>query len=266
MGLAVGKVLFTDENSYEGKFFSELLNSPAIILDLPNAYSTKFFLNRIPRLYFWVMILECYVGIILLLKKEYLKLLWQLGTIIFFLIVTLLTYNKGDSDMMMERAFMPLALFICLPFLKETLQTASRYQYVKITFLIAIITFSFIRIYSQGMKFRERTRFNQELLAKTAKLPNRKFIVQISELQKYHIAYWSYSFETLMLSTITKDIPTQTIFPANDTNKYLKYSEEAGNIFLGADFWLEWEIDNLNHKYFNLSTELPYAIIKTDEF
>lgn len=266
MGLTVGKVLFTDENSYEGKFFSELLNSPAIILDLPNAYSTKFFLNRIPRLYFWVMILECYVGIILLLKKEYLKLLWQLGTIIFFLIVTLLTYNKGDSDMMMERAFMPLALFICLPFLKETLQTASRYQYVKITFLIAIITFSFIRIYSQGMKFRERTRFNQELLAKTAKLPNRKFIVQISELQKYHIAYWSYSFETLMLSTITKDIPTQTIFPANDTNKYLKYTEGAGNIFLGADFWLEWEIDNLNHKYFNLSTELPYAIIKTDEF
>lgn len=265
VGLAIGKVLLTDENSYEGKFFSELLNSPAIILDLPFAYSTKFFLNRIPRLYFWVMVLECCLVIILLFKKEYLKLFWQLGIIGFFLTITLLTYNKGDSDMMMERAFMPLALFICLPVLNEILENNNRFKYAKIVFLITIITFSFHRIYSQGMKFRERTRFNQELLAKTSKLPNRKFIVKIDELQKHQIIYWSYTFETLMLSTITATTPTQTIFPANNTEALSKYTENATDIFLGTDFWLEWGIDHLNQKYFNLSTELPYAIIKIDE-
>jgi hypothetical protein len=122
------------------------------------------------------------------------------------------------------------------------------------------------RIYGQGKAFRERIRFNQELLAKTAKLPNRKFIIQSSELQQRYYTYWSHSFETLMLSSITADIPVQTIFPANDPESLKKYTDEnVKDVFLGADFWLEWGIDNLNQKYFKLSKELPYAVVKIDE-
>jgi hypothetical protein len=265
IGFAVGKVLLTDENSYEGKIFSELFHSPAILFDLPFAYSTKFFVTRMFKLYLWIMILELLLIIYLGFKKEYQKLLWQLGTIAFFMLITLLTYNKGDSDMMMERAFMPLALFICVPLLNETLEADKQFRYFKLIFLAVVISFSFNRIYLQGKVFRERTRFNQELLAKTANLPNRKFIVESSELQKYHLTYWSHSFETLMLSSITANIPTQTIFPANDINSVTKYTQEFTDVFLGTDFWLEWGIDNLNHKYFNLSKELPYTIIKIDQ-
>ena len=264
IGLAVAKVMLTDENSYEGKFFSELLKSPSIIFDLPNAYSKKFFFDRISGLYLWVVIFELILVLHLLLKKEYLKLLWELGISGFFLIVTLITYNKGDSDMLMERAFMPLALLVSIPLLKEMLDNNNQYRILKLTFLTLIIVVSLNRINVQGKVFRERTRFNQELMAKTAKLPNRKFIVESSELQKHHYTYWSHSFETLILSSITDNIPTQTIYPANDISLFTKYTE-TNNVFLGADFWLEWNIDNLNHTYFNLSEELPYAIIKIDE-
>ncbi|MDP2336109.1 MAG: hypothetical protein Q8N05_06605 [Bacteroidota bacterium] len=265
IGLAVTKVMLTDENSYEGKFFSELLKSPSIIFDLPDAYSKKFFFDRISGLYFGVVILELILILHLIFKKEYLKLFWQLGISGFFLTVTLLTYNKGDSDMLMERAFMPLALLTSIPLLKEILENNNQYRVLKLTFLTLIIVVSLNRIDAQGKVFRERTRFNQELMAKTAKLPNRKFIVESSELQKHHYTYWSHSFETLILSSITDNIPTQTIYPANDISLLTKYTENANNVFLGADFWLEWNIDNLNHKYFNLSKELPYAIIKIDE-
>lgn len=265
IGLALAKVLLTDENSYEGKFFSELFKSPSIIFDLPFAYSTKFLIKRIFGLYLWVAVLELILIIHLSLKKEYLKLFWQLSISGFFLIVTLLTYNKGDSDMLMERAFMPLALLVSIPLLKEMLENNTQYRMIKLTFLTLIIVVSFSRINVQGMKFRERTRFSQELMLKTSKLPNRKFIVESSELQKHHYTYWSNSFETLMLSSITENIPTQTIYPANDINQLTKYTENANNVFLGADFWLEWNIDNLNHKYFNLSTELSYAIVKIDD-
>ena len=265
VGMAVAKVGLTNENSYEGKFFSELFKSPSIILDLPFAYSTKFLIKRIFGLYQWVAILELILILYFILKKEYMKLFWQLGISGFFLVVTLLTYNKGDSDMLMERAFMPLALLVSIPLLKEMLENNYQYRMLKLSFLSLIIVVSFSRINTQGKVFRERTRFNQELMAKTAKLPNRKFIVASSELQKHHYTYWSHSFETLILSSITKNIPTQTIYPANDVSQLTKYTENADNIFLGADFWLEWNIDDLNHKYFNLSKELPYRIVKIDD-
>jgi hypothetical protein len=265
IGLALSKVLMTNENSYEGKIFSELFKSPLSILHLFQAYSTKFFLSRIFGLYLCVAVLELALIFYLIFKKEYLKLFWQVGAFGLFLIITLFTYNKGDSDMMMERAFMPLALFVSIPFVKETLENGTNQKLLTFILITTIIVMSFNRIYSQGKVFWERTRFNQELLAKTASLPNRKFIVESSELQKYHYTYWSHSFETLMLSTITDNIPTQTIFPANDISKLTKYTGDASNIFLGADFWLEWGIDNLNRKYFNLSTEFPYAIVKIDE-
>jgi len=265
IGLAVAKVMLTDENSYEGKFFSELLKSPSIIFDLPFAYSTKFLIKHIFGLYLWVAILELILILYLTLKKEYMKLFWQLGISGFFLIVTLLTYNKGDSDMLMERAFMPLALLVSIPLLKEMLENNNQYRMLKLTFISLIIFVSFNRINTQGNVFRERTRFNQELMAKTAKLPNRKFIVASSELQKHHYTYWSHSFETLILSTITDNIPTQTIYPSNDISQLIKYTENANNVFLGADFWLEWNIDNLNPKYFNLSKELSYAIVQIDD-
>lgn len=265
VGLAVSKVMLTDENSYEGKFFSELIKSPSIILDLPNAYSKIFFFDRIFGLYLWVVILELILILYLFLKREYLKLVWQTGVSGLLLLVTLLTYNKGDSDMLMERAFMPLALLISIPVIKEFLEDNYKYRMLKLTFLTLIIAVSFNRINTQGKEFRKRTRFNQDLMVKTSKLPNRKFIVESGELQKYHYTFWSHSFETLMLSSITENIPTQTIYPANDVGQLTKYTENVNNVFLGADFWLEWNIDNLNHKYFNLSTELPYEIIKIDD-
>lgn len=265
IGLAMSKVLITNENSYEGKIFSELLKSPLSILHLFQAYSTKFFLSRISGLFLWVAILELTLILYLVFKKEYLKLCWQLGTLGLFFIITLLTYNKGDSDMMMERAFMPIALFVSIPFIKEAIENNTKHKLLKFIFITTIIVFSFNRIYSQGKVFWERTRFNQELLAKTANLPNRKFIIESGELQKHHYTYWSHSFETLILSTITDNIPSQTIFPANDISKLTKYTDGVSNIFLGADFWLEWGIDNLNRKYFNISTELPYAIVKIEE-
>ena len=263
--LAVAKVVLTSENSYEGKFFAELLHSPSIVLDLPNTYSKHFFLDRVNGLYFGIGAFEIILVLHFLLKKEYFKLFWQFGFSCIFLVVTFLAYNKGDSDIMMERAFMPLALMTSVPLMKELIENSHRYQLLKALFLLLIVFASFNRIGKQGAAFRERIRFNQELMAKTAKLPNRKFIAESKDLQNRYYTFWSYSFETLILSSITANIPTQTIYPANDTSQYSKYTENANNVFLGADFWLEWNIDNLNHKYFNLSTERPYAIIKIDD-
>lgn len=263
-GLALGKVVLTNENSYEGKFFAELLQSPAIILNLSGTYSKHFFFDRINGLYLGVVVFEFILVLYLLYKKEYLKLLWQSGFSFIFMIVTLLAYNKGDSNILMERAFMPLALLTSVPLMKEMLENNRNYQLPKTLFLLLIVFTCFNRIGKQGVAFRERIRFNQELMAKTARFPNRKFIADSKDLQKYYNTFWSYSFETLLLSAITENIPTQTIYPANDVVQLTKYTENPNSIFLGAEFWLEWNIGNLNPKYFDLPKETAYVVIKID--
>ncbi len=264
-GLALGKVVLTNENSYEGKFFAELLSSPSILLNLPSSYSVHFFSHRIVGLYSGIVVFECILVYYLLMNKEYMKLFWQAGFSIVFLIVTFLAYNKGDSDVLMERAFMPLALLTSIPLLKEILEKNRNHQIPKMAFLAFVALIGFVVVGKQGIAFRQRIRFNQELMAKTAKLPNRKFMADIRDLQKHQTIFWSYSFETLLLSSITANIPTQTIYPANNIVQLTKYTENANSIFLGADFWLEWDINKLNTKYFDLPKETAYTVIDVDQ-
>lgn len=262
--LAVAKVLLTDENSYEGQFFTRFINSPSIIFDLPKLHSTNFFIKRIGDLYFWLGILELILIIFLIQYKKYKKLFWQLATSGFFLVITLLTYSEGDSDMLMERAFMPLALFVTVPLLKETMES-NKYSIYKIIILAVIIGLSLSRIYQQGRTFQKRTEFNCELLRQTAQFSNKKFIVEKSEIDKHINTFWSHSFETLILSTITDDIPTQTIYAANNSEDLSKFTSEPNSVFLGANFWLEWSIESLNQKYFKLPENTPYKKIEIDQ-
>jgi hypothetical protein len=261
--LAVSKVLLTDENSYEGKFFSEFIQSPAILLELPNLASTKFFIKRLPGLYFWLGILEIALIVYLVNQKRYKKLIWQLLASGFFLIVSLLTYSGGDSDMLMERAFMPLALFVAVPLLRETMQS-NKNAIFKVVFLILVIGFSMNRIFMQGRKFQQRTAFNLELLSKTAQFQNRKFIIQKKQLDKHVITFWSNSFETLILSAITEGLPTQTVYAAGENETLNKYVAEPNTVFLGASFWLEWNVNDLNSKYFDLPERSRYKVVDID--
>jgi len=265
VGMALTKVIMTSENSYEGKFFAELLNSPTILFDLYKASSSKFFISRLNGLYFWLAILELILLIKLIRNNQLLKLAWHLTITVFFMLITLITYHKGDANMLMERAFMPLALFISIPFLNEVATDKKKYLSAKMILLVIVVGSGLIRIYNQGLEFKTRTEFNQNLLKKTAKFPNRKFIVSKTELDKHVITFWSNSFESLILSSIDKNVPTQTVFPSNQIDALTKYTKNANSVFLGADFWLEWEINNLNTKYFRLPDNTTYKVIDLNE-
>lgn len=263
--LALGKVLLTNENSYEGQFFSELMKSPSLILNLPKEPGTLFFITRLKSLYLWFVILELILIVDLIYNRKFLKLIWQLAIVSGFLVITFLTYHKGDSTVLMERAFMPLALFVSIPLLKETLAEDKNYFMPKLSILGVVILIGILRLYQQGESFKKRTEFNIELLTKTAQYSNRKFIVQHSKLEKHVTTFWSNSFETLILSTITDGIPPQTIYPSDNPEALTKYTTEAGSVFLGATFWLEWNITDLNQKYFHLPTDVPYKIIDIED-
>ena len=85
--LALGKVLLTNENSYEGQFFSELMKSPSLILNLPKEPGTLFFITRLKSLYLWFVILELILIVDLIYNRKFLKLIWQLAIVSGFLVI-----------------------------------------------------------------------------------------------------------------------------------------------------------------------------------
>jgi len=261
--IAFTKVLLTSQDSYEGKFFSELMHSPSILFNIANEYSTYFFLTKAGKLYFWTILLEILLIIVLLMNKKWQVLIWQLCSVSFFMVITFLTYHQGDSDLLMERAFMPLALFIAVPFVQEILYAKKKLAIIGTALIVVIISLSLSRIYRQGNFFKNRTAINQELLWKTAQFNNRKFIIQQNELGVF--TFWSHSFETILLSAITDKMPTQTIYPSNNIESLTKYTKNTNSVFLGTDFWLEWDIKSLNQKYFDLPDDRPYKVIKLDD-
>lgn len=263
--MAISKVLLTKENSYEGQFFAELSNLPEILLGLHKNQSIKFFITRAGSIYIWLIAMELILIVYLITNKHFLVLFWQLIVIFGFMLITIITYHKGDATLMMERAFMPLALFVAIPFVHEIKSNKNKIVILKIALLAFVVTFGLNRIFQQGLKFKTRTEFNQDLLKKTAHIPNRKFIIEKSELDKYVTTFWSNSFESLILSTIDVNVPTQTIFPSNKIDELSKYTEDAYSVFLGSEFWLEWNIESLNPKYFSLPANQTYKVIKLDE-
>lgn len=259
------KVILTKEGSYEGKFFSVMLNSPEVLLRLHEAASTRFFVSRAFKLYLLFNLAQLALMFYYLFRKKTLLFIWQAGFVFLFLIVTFITYQAGDADLLMERSFMPLAILVSLPFLIEVIPLIKQKKSALAIVLLCIALVGINRITKQGLRYKERTTFNQNLLKKTAKLANRKIILPKSELDAKVTTFWSNSFESLMLSTIDINVPTQTIFPSNDPASLSKYTESGNSYFLGADFWLEWNIKDLNSKYFSLPSDQPYIITSLEE-
>lgn len=264
--LAVIKVTLTEGDSYEGRFFTELFHSVSTISNLPGTQSVKFFITRAGSLYFSIIILNIIVLAYFIHQKKNLKLLWTLGVQFVFLLTTIITYNEGDATLMMERAFMPLALFSGILFMQEIKPDLRKIKFIKIVFLVLLVFIGLNRIYHQGQVFKARTTFTQTLLKKTAQYDNRKYIFDKSELDQHMLAFWSNSFETLILSAIDVNVPTQTIFLSNMPEQLKKYTTESGGqVFLGTDFWLEWNVESLNPKYFNLPNDKPYRVVSLKE-
>ncbi len=264
--MAVAKVLLTKTDSYEGRFFAELFQSSSTFINLFKTQSLKFFIERADTLYLSIFLLEIVVVVNLIKKRKFLKLIWSLGIQFVYMLITLITYHNGDATLMMERAFMPLALFSGILFIHEVKPKDEKIRVVKLAFLLLIVFIGLSRIYNQGQSFKTRTEFNQNLLKRTAQYNNYKYIIDKSELDQHMLAFWSNSFETLILSAIDVNVPTQTIFLSNMPEQIKKYTTESGGqVFLGTDFWLEWNVESLNPKYFNLPNDKPYRVVSLKE-
>jgi hypothetical protein len=263
LSLTCLKLYSTKEGSYEGNFFNELMSHDLHFSNILNFYSLHFFLIRLKDLYFWIALLLIAQVIIFIIKKQHLKTAYILVATFGFLIITLITYNKGDADVMMERSFMPLTVFILLPFFSSIQKIEKLLNKILILILIIVVCIaSMARITLEGNRFSSRLAYVNELIEQTKEMNVKKLLLpETKEYVNQIMTRWSFPFTTIIISSFDGPENTCTILFYKNLEEYKQSSLEKTNIFLGANFWLEWPIDNLNKKYFRLPDK-PYTVLK----
>jgi hypothetical protein len=260
--LFVSKFLSIDANSYEGIQSSGLRNFSSVIPNFFHLYSLQYFLLRIRSVYFLTCVIFFVVTINYLYQREFLKLFYFLAATIAYFVLIIINFYFGDSDMMMEKDFQPLNVFIGIPFVADFLLKQDKVKIIRSVVYIFILFIGLSLFLKSALFYKKRTNYLAELIQSTKQLPGNKFIMDNKELPAETILIsYAVSVETLLYSSLEGPQNSRTIFAEN-----LKtFNQEALNTdqFLFTNFWPVYSINDLNKNYFNLE-QVKYFRLNPD--
>jgi len=251
--VSFAKLKLTGTSSYEGELFSNILKSPGLLLALFSHYSAKYFLSRIfLNIYFVTFIFTIVLFIHYILKKKCkLLIYWIISSFVFWCILVLTFYQGGD-DIAMEKVFAPFSLIIIIPFAKEIVFSNNKYKLHKSLAFIGIVVLGFIFILKSGNLYEKRISYMQKILKNTELENTNKFLVEQKKLKPIMRIPWAVSIETLLLSAIETPDNQRTIYVTSNKKDFSDIDITIPNQLFVTSFWLNWQYNSLNKKYFKL--------------
>lgn len=249
-GVVVFKYLNTPTGTYEGQFLSQVSYFHELIFHIDTFASKSFydqFYNRLYRLPFYMIML---VSIYYLFKLNFKKLIIVPIAYFGFLTFTLLIYNKGDSQIMMERAFMPLAFFAGLPLVYDILSKGDRLKWFKTVIIIAMLTYGMNWIYRTANYFTDRIEYMGQFISYMNDSKIDKLLIGGDDTSK-RIIYipWAFGVETLIYSSLKSPEFSKTVY-VHDNPKEIDCS--SPDLLLLVHFDQNNDVKLLNEKYFKL--------------
>ncbi len=259
--LVLTKSLFTEQDSYEGNLMSQIFNLKQLWRTLPSVYSVTFLVSRFFSLYFFASVLGAIVLCWYYVHRYYWKMVLVAGSIAVFLLASVIIYHEGDADMMMERAYSMLVIFVMVPFMKEVFLRANGSRSMLLMLLLVGMTaVSFYGIFKTGLFYRQRVEYVRDFVKQYEKEPHRKYIVKRSVLdQEKLMVPWGFAFETLIYTSLEGPDHGKTFYVVDDLETF-EYNKKDKDLFLAVPFWRDWKIEDLNPKYFRLPEE-EYTVV-----
>ena len=249
--LSLYKIGSTDSDSYEGQFLSQIPQFPELIKNISSNWSVDYFISRISSNYLIISSLFVFGVIWMVMSRSFLRLTYFIAANLGFLVFTVLIYHAGDSELMMERAFMPLAFFISVPLCLQWNSNLIKLAKVfLITVFAAVFYFAFAGINNKGNYMSSRLTYMDEL---HEKYKAARVYLQPSEvdMQRVFIA-WPYSLETLLYSS-SKGNSGQTYSIIVATEYDFKRSEFGNRlVFMSDESYGRINFVELNSDYFKI--------------
>ncbi len=246
------KYVTINSGSYEGNILDNLSFS-VLTNDFFNFYSTKFFLKRIYSFYLATTLL--FAGCIVLygFQKKILKLILVIGFVTGYFIINNIIYKSGDSDIQMEKTFMPLTIFCVIPLFKN-FSGKKAFETIK-TFIFLVIIVSSFYFILRNKVYVNRLNYMNKIANGVRCTDSQKFFVYSSDLDRRRLMYsWTFSMETIFQSTYNKFESLKTIYIFQDEiPEHVDLKRK--DLFLFVPYYLCLNVNDLNKKYFDLPQE-----------
>ena len=257
------KFLMADNAGYEGERYSNISNLINLLPKLHTYYSWKWFMHHFFRLFLIPsLLLIAYIGFAFT-KKMYLKATISVLSVIGFFIISVITFKQGDADIMMEKNFMPLSLFILIPFTTEVLKTKRIKGYFVVSLVSILVLFSTYRTTIIGKRYSKRINYVTQIINFAKDNDIKKAIIHNKNIDKdILLISWGLSLETLVLSSLYGSENSVSIYIYNKLTDVQK-SINNPKRFLFVNWYLNRDISILNENYF-LLPEKKYTIIEKE--
>ena len=198
--------------------------------------------------------------IMLMVRKEWFRLLLVLGTFLAYLFLVNSAYTVSPSRYM-EQVMFPFVpiVFITLIYGFRTVGRQGL-QNVGVLLISALIVYRLLVIYNGSEIFMLRVRQMEQLIDVARQKGGSKFVVSQANVDHgYSQLNWSYPLETLLLSAIDGNDIALTIVPEED----LYFEGNRAKLHADQFLFRRWEIKDskwLNQRYFHLDLG-PYRTL-----
>lgn len=213
--------------------------------------STVFFFKRLLSTYYLLPIVLA-VNLVFLFKH---KSWWNIGImlsgILAWLLLILTTYHYSTDQMYMESYYLPLGIFIGLPFVEKVFGLGK--AWIWITLMIVVSCFRIGQIIGIQSKYGIRLTWMKEQLAKAEELPDRRFYLLRSQIVPYQSNLdWATPYESILLSSLKGPSNTHSIYIIPSEDQVDAVIHREGGIPSPIGFH---PFHSLNSQYFNVPEE-----------
>ncbi|MES2628250.1 MAG: hypothetical protein V4616_04705 [Bacteroidota bacterium] len=250
------KALIFTKGSHDEQFLSELKNTGSLIGQLHKLYPVTFIKTRFFRLFLIPTLLWIIVQLLWIRRKDWKKIVLINAYILGFFILSLIIYNKGDSDHGMERTFLPFLFMIAIVFFDEGiayLRNGNRTaRLAAIPVMAVVIVSCFSNILHAAPLFSNRTRLLEAYIDLVRCEPESKFVMKANtvDTEPLVVAYGT-ALETMMLSALDNPAHTKSIFIDRDSI-VAQHPALQNDQFYFTNYWPIRNAVEVNKQYFSI--------------
>ncbi|MBS1585735.1 MAG: hypothetical protein JSS82_09330 [Bacteroidetes bacterium] len=212
--------------------------------DYLHLYSNKVFLYNCTHKYLWIPLLFISGAATYIFLKRWLKLVLLVTTCAVYITIINAAYPGSETSLAyMENMYLPIALFIGLPFVYDVMPQLQARRLANIVLVVFIAT-CLLNIKLASKIYIARLNWERSFLEQHA---DKKLVVDARQTpREILIMNWATPYEFWLLSTVEKH-KTASLLITDDAQQFKGRSDNK-KIFLGP--WESHPYSELNKRYF----------------
>jgi hypothetical protein len=244
--------------SYDDGVFMRLGNFRRLFPNYLDIAAHRNFLSYCSNIFYLLPLSLAAIIIVYIIKRQWLVLLFVIGSFIGYLLLINITFPDGDgAAFYMENMYLPLAVMLAMPLAFDVVPLLGKYKRSLMSGMALVLLISLLRIYNGHNIYTARINWERKYLAENV---NKKLIVHGHKVPKDTLLMlWGTPYEFALLSSVEQG-RTASVIIADDAQNY-EYAHAQNKSLITT--WDIFKCSDFNKEYFRFAdTVSNYTIVK----